>query len=238
MKILDFTFATAEENLACDEALLDACEENNSLEILRFWEPTSTFAVLGFSCPWKEGVKMNGGSPLVSIYRRASGGGTVLQGLGCLNYSLILRIGRDPSLTNLKASNFYVMANHKEALSKMLSGNVEVQGYTDLTYNNLKFSGNAQRRKRNYLLFHGTFLLNFDLKQIETYLPMPKLQPAYRLGRPHLSFLTNVSLSSSEVKKALAAAWGAEGHLTDIPQEKIKSLVQERYNNPEWIYKF
>ena len=143
MKILDHTFATAEENLACDEALLDACEENKSSEVLRFWEPVSTFAVLGFSCAIKDDVKHQGLSPIVPTYRRASGGGTVLQGPGCLNYSLILKLDRDASLANLKASNFYVMVHHKEALSKILKGKVEVQGYTDITLDNLKFFGNA-----------------------------------------------------------------------------------------------
>lgn len=238
MMILDLTFSTAEENLACDEALLDTCEESGSSEILRFWEPVSTFAVLGFSCLWKDDIKNNGTSPHVPVYRRASGGGTVLQGPGCLNYSLILKIDRDPCLANLKASNFYVMVNHKEALSKKLGDGVEVQGYTDLTRNNLKFSGNAQRRKRKYLLFHGTFLLNFDLTQIETYLPLPKLQPAYRLNRPHRSFLTNIPLSAPETKNALIGIWQAEGRLETPPLEKISALVKERYASPEWIYKF
>ncbi len=238
MKILDLTFSTAEDNLACDEALLDTCEESGSSEILRFWEPTSSFAVLGFSCAWKEDVKHSGSSPLVPTYRRASGGGTVLQGPGCLNYSLILKIDRDPCLANLKASNFYVMVNHKEALSKKLGDGVEVQGYTDLTHHNLKFSGNAQRRKRRYLLFHGTFLLNFDLTQIASYLPMPKLQPAYRLSRPHLSFLTNIPISAQETKNALIECWRAQDRLETPPQEKIRELVRERYANPDWIYKF
>ncbi len=238
MKILDHTFSTAEENLACDEALLDACEECGSPEILRFWEPVSSFAVLGFSCAWKDDVKNNGSSTLVPTYRRASGGGTVLQGPGCLNYSLILKIDRDPCLANLKASNFYVMVNHKEALSKKLGGGVEVQGYTDLTHHNLKFSGNAQRRKRKFLLFHGTFLLNFDLTQIEYCLPMPKSQPAYRLNRPHLSFLTNIPLSAKETKDALIESWQAKDRLEEPPTEKIRALVEEKYANLEWIYKF
>jgi lipoate-protein ligase A len=38
---------------------------------------------------------------------------------------------------------------------------------------NRKFSGNAQRRKRDFLIFHGTFLLNFDLQLIAKYLCRP-----------------------------------------------------------------
>ena len=38
MKYFDFTLPTPAENLACDEALLEACERGGD-EILRFWEP-------------------------------------------------------------------------------------------------------------------------------------------------------------------------------------------------------
>ena len=37
MKQLDLTLPSPAENLACDEALLDWCEENGGEEILRFW---------------------------------------------------------------------------------------------------------------------------------------------------------------------------------------------------------
>ena len=39
MQLLDLTFPTPEENLACDEALLEMCEQGYDREILRFWEP-------------------------------------------------------------------------------------------------------------------------------------------------------------------------------------------------------
>jgi len=49
MKYLDQTLQTPQENLACDEALLDWCEDGFPDEILRFWEPRQYFAVLGYS---------------------------------------------------------------------------------------------------------------------------------------------------------------------------------------------
>ena len=48
MTCLDWVLPTPEENLACDEALLDLCEINGADEILRFWEPQSYFVVLGY----------------------------------------------------------------------------------------------------------------------------------------------------------------------------------------------
>ncbi|MEI9961800.1 MAG: hypothetical protein WDM76_11895 [Limisphaerales bacterium] len=65
-----------------------------------------------------------------------------------------------------------------------------VSGHTDLALHGLKFSGNSQRRKKNFLLFHGTFLLNFDLALVGELLRMPSLQPNYRQSRSHDEFIT------------------------------------------------
>jgi lipoate-protein ligase A len=49
MQYLDHTFETPQQNLACDEALLDLCEEGYGHEILRCWEPRGHFIVLGYA---------------------------------------------------------------------------------------------------------------------------------------------------------------------------------------------
>ena len=49
MKHLDLTLPSPTENLACDEALLDWCEENGGKEVLRFWESPETFVVVGYA---------------------------------------------------------------------------------------------------------------------------------------------------------------------------------------------
>ena len=43
MKLLDLTLPSPAENLACDEALLDWCENGEGEEVLRFWESARTF---------------------------------------------------------------------------------------------------------------------------------------------------------------------------------------------------
>jgi len=49
MKWLDLTLPGASGNLACDEALLEACEDSPDAEMLRFWEPRHYFVVLGYA---------------------------------------------------------------------------------------------------------------------------------------------------------------------------------------------
>ena len=172
----------------------------------------------------------------VEILRRCSGGGTVLQGPGCLNYSLVLKIDGRPAVATIPEANRYIMGRHQQALTALLSQPVEVQGVTDLTVGGLKFSGNAQRRKRHALLFHGTFLLRFDLTLMDCFLKLPSRQPDYRQGRPHGQFLMNLATEAAAVKEALRRAWGAQAPLTNAPD--CERLVAEKYARDDWNLKF
>src|SRR5688572_6131078 len=93
MRWLDLTFPTPAENLACDEALLDLCEAGFADEVLRFWESPTHFVVVGYGNKVDSEVEVAAcRADGIPILRRCTGGGTVLQGPGCLNYSLVLRI--------------------------------------------------------------------------------------------------------------------------------------------------
>lgn len=239
MQHIDLTLPTAEQNLAFDEALLDHCEEGYPHEILRFWEFSRHFVVAGYSNKIHREVNVpycrEAGIP---VLRRSSGGGTVLQGPGCLNFALILDTRKDPALESITRTNALIMARNARALSKAAGRPFSVQGYTDLTDGEVKFSGNAQRRKRNFLLFHGTFLIDFDMSLIAKTLQMPSLQPEYRQNRGHTDFVRNLGLSRETLKRVLREEWAAGETLTDIPRDKIDRLVRDQYGNPEWVEKF
>ena len=115
---------------------------------------------------------------------------------------------------------------------------IAIRGHTELATGELKFSGNSQRRRKKFLLFHGTFLLNFDLALIGELLRLPSKQPHYRENRPHASFLTNLHVAAETVKAALQKAWGADSPLGNPPLEKIKALAREKYLTNEWNFKF
>jgi lipoate-protein ligase A len=238
MKYFDFTFPTPAENLAGDEALMDLCEKGLEGEILRFWEPQAPFVVLGYANHAAREVDLEACRRAgIPVFRRCSGGGTVVQGPGCLNYSLILKMDQGP-LHSITGTNKFIMQRQAEALEPLLKVAAQIQGHTDLSVANLKFSGNAQRRLRNCLIFHGTFLLNFDISLIEKILPMPSKQPCYRENRSHTDFLTNLNLPSADVKLALRRIWNAEHPLTQAPLEKISELLSARYSRDEWNLKF
>jgi lipoate-protein ligase A len=177
----------------------------------------------------------------VPVLRRCSGGGTVLQGPGCLNYALILRIADEGPTSNISAANQFIMERNRKAIDLAIGDHelaIRVQGHTDLTMGGLKFSGNSQRRRRRFLLFHGTFLLAFDVALVEALLSPPSKQPHYRRHRSHKGFLTNLSLPAASVKATLARAWKTTGPLVDFPRAQIEILAREKYATHEWSFKF
>jgi lipoate-protein ligase A len=239
MKHLDLTLPSPAENLACDEALLDWCEENGGEEVLRFWEAPEIFAVAGYAN--KIAAEVNVATceeKKIPIFRRCSGGGTVLQGAGCLNYALILRIAENSPLASISSANQFIMERNRATLETLLGKTVKVRGHTDLATKGLKFSGNSQRRKKNFLLFHGTFLLNFDLALVGQFLRMPSKEPDYRHGRSHDEFLTNLNFSAAEVRGALKKAWNATEELRDFPKSETQKLAAEKYSADVWNFKF
>jgi len=239
MKYIDLTFPTPQHNLACDEALIQWCEDRCEDEILRFWEPRQYFAVLGHSGKIQAEVDLiSCRANSIPVLRRCSGGGTVLQGPGCLNYSLILRIRNRSSLQGVTEANRFIMRRLKSILEPIMDSEIEIQGISDLAIEKRKFSGNAQYRRRRYLLFHGTFLLHFDFSMIEKLLPVPSKQPAYRQNRSHGNFLTNLNLPPYRVKEALKQSWSATEEFKNIPSETIERLARERYSRDEWNFKF
>ena len=238
MKLLDLTLRTPEENLACDEVLLDGCEAGGGEDLLRFWEPRGYFVVVGYADRVATEVDVAAcAADGVPILRRCSGGGTVLQGPGCLNYSLILRIGEGSALQTISGANHFIMQRHRGAFVPVLGEAVAVRGLTDLALSGRKFSGNSQRRRRRCLLFHGTFLLEFDLARVERYLPMPSKQPGYRRDRAHSEFLTNLGIPAVQVKALLRDAWGATDLATTVPLDAINALVREKHSTPAWNFR-
>lgn len=254
--LLDLSLPTPAENLALDEALLDVCDAGGP-ESLRFWESPVPFVVVGYGNRVASEVNVPACEAAgVPVLRRCSGGGTVVQGPGCLNYNLVLRIPDEGPLTNVTGTNRFIMERMRDALQPLLPDPVVVEGHTDLgvecwsdraidgnaplrhpgtpTLRHAvvrKFSGNAQRRRRHAIVFHGTLLLDFGLGLIPRFLRHPSVEPGYRAGRGHLAFITNLGLSRTEVVRAVAGAWSATETLAPVPD---LAELAAKYRSAEW----
>lgn len=239
MQYIELTLRDPASNLACDEALIELFEARCATDgLLRIWEPENHFVVLGHSNRIDSEVDFAAcESDRVSILRRLSGGGTVMQGPGCLNYSLILRNGIDIP-EGISESFQFVLEHHRQCIQQLIEDSVEIGGISDLVVNGQKISGNAQYRKRLFTLVHGTFLLNLDLAIVARCLRLPLKQPVYRQNRSHSCFMRNLHLNPINVREAIKSVWSASDPYMYVPHAMIAHLKKSRYDRPGWTRKF
>jgi lipoate-protein ligase A len=234
MHLLNHTVVTPAESLALEEALIVAAESGKITETLRFWESPTHFVVLGAGgAIAKETHIERCAADNIPILRRCSGGGTVLQGPGCLNYTLLLDRDQRPNVATITSTNHAVLVSVVRALATV-GITAQLDGTSDLTANGLKFSGNAQRRRKRWILFHGTILYDFDVTLVPKYLREPERQPDYRAHRPHDQFVRNIPIQPEQFKTALAREWNAAEHLAAWPDTETQKLVSEKYSQPGW----
>ena len=263
------SLSTAEENLAFDEALVEAADAipvvesgtdesafafGSANEVLRVWQLESPCVVLGRASKWSEEVNelacVRDGVP---VLRRASGGASIVAGPGCLMYSVLISYQRRPAWRGLDVAHEQVMSRICDAVQRTvdiyeLPLKIAIQGTCDLTIEGRKFSGNALRCKRNWMLYHGTILHSMPLEWLSLYLREPPRQPTYRQERVHGNFVTNVldatsSINAIEFRQALerqlVATWDANQPWLSCPwrhetEVEAKRLLAERYTNQQW----
>ena len=141
----------------------------------------------------------------VKVWKRISGGGTVLLAPGMFVWDMII-----PTKSQILNQNKWFKLFSQWVISILeLYGikKIEVKGVSDLTIDNRKISGTSLFIGKNKVLYHGTLLLDIDTKLFDKYLKYPDVIPEYRKGRAHSEFVTTLS----------------EQNIT-IDREKIKNL--------------
>ncbi len=176
-------------NLAFEERFFHSEKDEQAIYLI-FYENEESI-VLGKSLVLDEEVFLH--KKISPVYRRISGGGTVQHAPGNLNYAIFLSLGTFPELMHVSLSYEKLLT----AVANGIGPRVAIRGYSDLGYavrgDHRKFSGNAQCRKRGWLMLHGTLVYSpATLRRIPWHLKLPPKQPAYRAGRSHRSFMTNV----------------------------------------------
>ena len=235
MELLDLTLATAAENLALDEALLDEAEAARlPRETLRLWESPELIVVVGRSSVVAAEVRLDAcRQRRIPIFRRASGGAAIVAGPGCLMYAVILNYESRPDLRMLDQAHRLALGKVQSALDA-LGLPVEQLGTSDLARRGKKLSGNSLRCKRDHLLYHGTILYDFPLELAGELLLPPPRQPDYRAGRDHADFITTLPVAAAELRASLIRAWEVSGPAADWPSELVHRLAAQRYARPEW----
>jgi lipoate-protein ligase A len=163
----------------------------------------------------------------------------VLQGPGCLNFTLILDFAGRPEIRSVRASYEYLLTRICEGC-RARGIEAHREGISDLAIAGVKVSGNAQRRRRRAMLHHGTLLYQPDYEGMARYLREPDDRPEYRGARDHRAFVGAFTLGPAELRALIIEAFNI-GRPSSAPTADelaaVQTLVQEKYSNPAWTYR-
>ncbi|WP_182868195.1 lipoate--protein ligase family protein [Rhodopirellula sp. JC639] len=224
--------------LALDEAFLMGAEAGDVGPTFRTWEFTRATVVLGRSSKVdRETDREHCDRHGIQIYRRCSGGASIVGGPGCLMYSVVLSLEQHPQIAKIDEAHDFVMHRVLAAVQRQLP-QVRLQGICDLTWRDRKFSGNALRITRRHLLYHGTILYAADLQCVDRCLDFAPRQPDYRRGRDHGSFVTNAPLDPVRLADDLAEPFGPPvGQIPAAILARASELVSNRYSCEDWRFR-
>lgn len=235
--VIDHSESDPALNLALDEALLESAEAGAE-NVLRFWESPIVFAVIGVGQRVREEVHVEAcEADGIPVMRRCSAGGAVLQGPGSLNFTLCVRYDTWPECRSLHDSYCEILKGVLRGLAGIgFHGSIE--GVSDLAIEGRKFSGNAQKRKRESFLHHGTLLYGACDLPMRPYLTEPKRRPDYRGEREHGDFVTRLPLNRAELTRAVHAGWTLDGATRGALSPEIRAraeyLAETKYRTREW----
>ena len=241
MKRIIESLSDPADHLALDEAALLLADDESAPnwgDTIRTWQFDHPVVVVGRSTRVgdevdREFCEAND----IPIFRRCSGGASIVGGPGCMMYSVVISLEKTLGARKIDEAHQYVMSRVLAAVRKQVDA-ATWQGTCDLTHEDRKFSGNSLRIARTHLLYHGTILFGSDLQLLARCLCHAPRQPDYRRSRDHHEFVTNVSIDPTELQKDLLEQFGVNDEsISRLPLETIRSLRQQRYDNPDWHFR-
>ncbi len=191
------------------ESILD-----RSNEWLRIFEPQELAVVIGRNQdPNRECKIDNVQADSIPVYRRVSGGGTVVLGPGSVVVALRLKQVQRSIDDNFALINKAQVA----ALQECAVNNASCFGHGDLALREgdgsiKKILGASLRQTKDAVYYLGVFLVADLIPLMDRYLAMPSKQPDYRGDRVHADFCTNLANKGVMVSVLIPAL---EAHLRD-----------------------
>ncbi|WP_313756751.1 lipoate--protein ligase [Tissierella sp.] len=186
-------------------------------------------------------VKNNG----IEVVRRLSGGGTVYNDFGNMNFTFITN--RNPLEPQVK-NGFEKFALPVINALQSLGVNAVFTGRNDITIDDKKFSGNAQYFQKYKLLHHGTLLFDCDMSKLSLALKSKavkfKDKGVKSVGArvtnifPHLKKPMTLEDFKEYLKDYIIDTHNIENiyEFTEIDLKEINKIADERFSTWEWNY--
>ena len=170
--------------------LADADLINGNSTGIMVWQPGNAALVLGQSNRIEQSLMMQAVvDDGISVYRRPSGGETVM-----LNpETLVISVAFDADGFKNPAEYFRrINSILIEALNPFVNGNLAQKGISDISCDDKKILGSSIYRKRNRVLYHAVLNVSLRAEVLERYIAHPPREPDYRKGRAHTEFVTSL----------------------------------------------
>ncbi len=174
----------------------------------------------------------------LKLCRRISGGGTVYQDKGNLNFTFIT------SFANEKVNNYKIF--NQLIIDALMQAGVEatMDARNNILYNGQKISGNAQFTDRKNLISHGTLLFNADLDLLRNSLKENEFPVFTKAPQSVRSGVTNIQpylkgISTTEELKDFISAYAKPEKIFQFKENEwneIQKSATEKFQSYEWVY--
>jgi len=242
-------------NMALDEAILQKAIKNSVPNTLRFYKWKPSTASIGRNQSLRDEIDIEFAKEKgFNVVRRITGGGAVFHDeTRELTYSIVCPIKTLEALGAKKVIEQFEIITQGIILGLMnygLKPEKDIMHCPAILLDGKKFSGNAQVRRKGFILQHGTILLDFDPELMYSVLKAPENVGKSRMVRSvrskcigikkHIGNYDEAKLINS-LERGFQMSLGIElerGIFTDEEKDLAETLVKDKYSNIKWIKKY
>ena len=240
-RVIPMEVRNAAMNMAIDEAI-SASVSKGANPTIRFYKWLPSAVSIGYFQSLKEVVNKKNCKKLgVNIVRRRTGGGAVYHSnRGEITYSVIGPVDMFPK--NIIDSYRLICGWVIEGL-KNIGINAKFAPINDIVVNGKKISGNAQTRRNNVLLQHGTILYDVDVKKMFSILRVSNEKIKDKMIKSVEERVTKIldfkKITTNQAYESIINGFTKNkefdmGKLTDDEIVLAEQLVVNKYATDEW----
>lgn len=225
-------------NFALEEYLLEHKDLGDD-EIFLFWRTNPTIMVGRYQNTYSEinekYVKENN----INVVRRNSGGGTIYTDMGAWQFTFIEKNYKEEGISFEKFTGPIVDALQKQGIDANFNSR------NDLLIGKRKFSGNAQYRKNNAMLHHGSILFNTDIQAMVKSITVAEDKiiakgiKSVRERVINISEVMNNIITSEDFRDIMLENLLKNSTIYTLTEDDVKSInkiKEEKFESWDWNY--